>query len=99
LKSAKKLFPGFVALSPNQSSNDGIDTIFTHVIVVQFFGTNGLEFFTNVHLSTHSAGDNMIVYVHAAEYVCVVSAVRFSTSPSHRYTLYAFAKYLFIFKV
>jgi hypothetical protein len=59
--------------------------IFTHVIVVPLIGTNVFEFSENVHLS--AVVDNVIVYVHADAYVCVVSAVRFPVVPSHRSTV------------
>jgi hypothetical protein len=42
LKFEKKLSHGFVALVPNQYTNDGIDIIFTPVIVVQTLETNGI---------------------------------------------------------
>ena len=93
LKSLKKSFPGVVALSPNHSAKLGIYVICTHVIVVQFFGTSGLLTLLNVHLVAVPVKDNVIVYVHGVLYVCVVSAVRFCTAlPSHRSTVYAFAK-------
>ena len=82
-------------MAPNHSANDGIDVIFTHVIVVPSVGTNGLLASWNVHLSAHES-DNMIVYVHAVAYVCPVSAVRFHAVQSHQSTVYALAKYLLI---
>ena len=100
LKYEKKLFPGAVALPPNPSANDGIDMIFTHVIVVLSFGTNGLVTNWNVHLVALPVNDNVIVYVHGSSYVCHVSDERINVShPSHRDTVYAFLKYLLIFKV
>ena len=57
----KKLFPGVVALFPNQSAKAGIYIIFTHVIVVQACGTNGLLTFLNVHLVAVPDKDNVIV--------------------------------------
>jgi hypothetical protein len=88
----------FVQPDPNHSANDGIYVIFTHVVVVPACGTNGLDVLWNVHLS--AVVDNVIVYVHADEYVCHVSAVSDCTGvPSHRSTVYEFEKYLFIFKV
>ena len=98
MKDKKKLFHRLVALFPKPSSNDGIYIIFIHVVVVQALGINGLATFWNVHLPAHDS-DNLIVYVHGVEYVCVVSAVRFHVVPSHQSTVYAFAKYLLIFKV
>lgn len=100
LKEWKKLFPGFVALIPNASANDGIYVILTPVVVVRSCGTNASFPFWNVHLVAHPVSDNVIVYVHAHVYVCLIPAVRSSTGfPSHQFTVYAFAKYLFIFKV
>ena len=42
LKLRKKLSPAFVASAPNQSANDGIYVIFTHVISVPALGTSVL---------------------------------------------------------
>ena len=98
LKALKKLSHGDVAFSPNHSANDGIYVTFTHVIVVPACGTNGLLTFWNVHLSAQD-NDNVIGYVPAVAYVCVISSVRFHVVPSHRSTVYAFAKYLLIFNV
>jgi hypothetical protein len=87
LKFWKKRVHGAVAFIPNHSSNDGIDVIFTHVIVVPFVGTNGLALYSvlNVHLSAHHISDNVIVYVHAVEYVCVfVEDALVVELPSHR---------------
>ena len=91
-----------MALAQNPSANDGILTIFTYVIVVPLVGINGLEvpsgIHQNLHLSDHES-DNMMVYPLATLYVCLVATVRFHVVPSHRSTVYALAKYLFIFKV
>ena len=92
LKFQKKESPGFMALFPKPSTNEGIYTIFTHVTVVPFCGTNGLSSDTELmkfHLPAHHVNDNVIVYIHAHVYVCVVSAVRFCTGfPSHQSTVY-----------
>lgn len=75
LNHTKKRSHGFPTPDPNQSANDGILTIFTHVIVVPAFGTNACDIFENVHLLL--LVDNVIVYVPAAAYVCIVLHVRF----------------------
>jgi len=69
----KKLAPGSVALAPNPSANDGIDTIFTSLTVVHSTGIKGISPSLNFHLSTPSTGVRVTVYVHVIINVCVIS--------------------------
>ena len=66
--------------------------------VVSFVGINGNCPRLNVHLS--AVVDKIMIYPLATLYVCVLSDDTVSTGlPSHQSTVYAFAKYLLIFKV
>ena len=100
LNHQKKLSHTLTLSFQNPLANDGIDIILTFVTVVRFFGTKGLLTSWNVHLVAPFTNDNVTVLVHNVVYVCVKSSETVSTGlPSHQSTVYALAKYLFIFKV
>ena len=88
LKKRKKQFHGFVELVPNHFANDGIYIIATHHMVVQEIGINGLSVHSlKPHLVAHHVNNKVILYVHDAEYVCVLSVLTFHNTQSHRSTI------------
>jgi hypothetical protein len=69
-------------------------------MVVQEIGINGFSVHSlKPHLVAHHVNNKVILYVHDAEYVCVLSVLTFHNTQSHRSTIYELEKYLLIFNV